>query len=232
MGQKANIASVVLIIALIASYFFFQNKIDTLESQLSSTDSDSETVSDTYSSNGSSYITSSDSSLKSQLDDLNSQLIATRGELHSVQQKLILSTSKSQVLEDEVAQMKDARPEVQTLKTQLAVTEEKLETEGKVAQVSQEKYDALATAMVKQNLNVAVRNSNRIALLKETTSASSITAVAVPLLSIATLIQYTRDEINNYCSDIEEMIALESQTLGEIRSVTGAVMERFEAQCR
>ncbi|HIL20147.1 MAG TPA: hypothetical protein EYG22_00880 [Candidatus Thioglobus sp.] len=230
MEQKANIASVVLIIALIASYFFFQNKIDTLESQLSSTDS--ETVSDTYSSNGSSYIASSDSTLESQLDDLNSQLIATRGELQSVQQKLILSTSKSQVLEDEVAQMKDARPEVQTLKTQLAATEEKLETEGKVAQVSQEKYDALAAALAKQNFNVAVRNSNRITLLKETTSASSITAVAVPLLSIATLIQYTRDEIKNYCSDIEEMITLESQTLGEIRSVTGAVMERFEEQCR
>jgi len=224
MEQKANIASVVLIIALIASYFFFQNKIDTLESQLGSPDVEEV--------DGSSYSSSDDSPLESQLDDLNSQLIATRSELQAVQQKLILSTSKSQVLEDEVAQMKDARPEVQSLKTQLAVTEEKLESEGKVAQVSQEKYDALAAALAEQNLNVAVRNSNRISLLKETTSASSITAAAVPLLSIATLIQYTRDEIKNYCSDIEEMIALESQTLGEIRSVTGSVMEKFEAQCR
>ena len=224
MEQKANIASVVLIIALIASYFFFQNKIDTLESQLGSPDVEEV--------DGSSYSSSDDSPLESQLDDLNSQLIATRSELQAVQQKLILSTSKSQVLEDEVAQMKDARPEVQSLKTQLAVTEEKLESEGKVAQVSQEKYDALATALAEQNLNVAVRNSNRISLLKETASASSITAAAVPLLSIATLIQYTRDEIKNYCSDIEEMIALESQTLGEIRSVTGSVMEKFEAQCR
>jgi chromosome segregation ATPase len=224
MEQKANIASVVLIIALIASYFFFQNKIDTLESQLGSPDVEEV--------DGSSYSSSDDSPLESQLDDLNSQLIATRSELQAVQQKLILSTSKSQVLEDEVAQMKDARPEVQSLKTQLAVTEEKLESEGKVAQVSQEKYDALAAALAEQNLNVAVRNSNRISLLKETTSASSITAAAVPLLSIATLIQYTRDEIKNYCSDIEEMIALESQTLGEIRSVTGLVMEKFEAQCR
>ena len=224
MEQKANIASVVLIIALIASYFFFQNKIDTLESQLGSPDVEEV--------DGSSYSSSDDSPLESQLDDLNSQLITTRSELQAVQQKLILSTSKSQVLEDEVAQMKDARPEVQSLKTQLAVTEEKLESEGKVAQVSQEKYDALAAALAEQNLNVAVRNSNRISLLKETTSASSITAAAVPLLSIATLIQYTRDEIKNYCSDIEEMIALESQTLGEIRSVTGLVMEKFEAQCR
>jgi len=224
MEQKANIASVVLIIALIASYFFFQNKIDALESQLGSPDVEEV--------DSSSYSSSDDSPLESQLDDLNSQLVAARGELQAVQQKLILSTSKSQVLEDEVAQMKDARPEVQTLKTQLAATEEQLVTEGKVAQVSQERYDALAAALAKQNLNVAVRNSNRISLLKETTSASSITAAAVPLLSIATLIQYTRDEIKNYCLDIEEMIALEIQTLGDIRSVTGAVMEKFEAQCR
>lgn len=224
MEQKANIASVVLIIALIASYFFFQNKIDTLESQLGSPDVEEV--------DGSSYSSSDDSPLESQLDDLNSQLIATRGELQAVQQKLILSTSKSQVLEDEVAQMKDARPEVQTLKTQLAATEEQLVTEGKVAQVSQERYDALAAALAKQNLNVAVRNTNRIANLKETTSASSITAVAVPLLSIATLIDYTRSEIKNYCSDIEEMLTLENEALGEIRSITGMVMEKFEAQCR
>jgi len=222
MEQKANIASVVLIIALIASYFFFQNKIDTLESQLESP----VTV------ESSSYIASDESPLESQLDDLNNQLITTRSELQSIQQKLILSTSKSQVLEDEVAQMKDARPELSTVKGELEDTKEKLATKDKVAQVSQEKYDSLAAALAEINLQVAVRNSNRISLLKETSSAASITAAIVPLLSIATLIQYTRDEIKNYCSDIEEMLALENKALGEIRSVTGVVMEKFEAQCR
>ena len=171
MEQKANIASVVLIIALIASYFFFQSKIDTLESQLNSTDS--ETVDGTNSSNGSSYIASSNSSLESQLDDLNSQLIATRGELQSVQQKLILSTSKSQVLEDEVAQMKNARPELNVITNALENTIEKLATEGKVAQVSQEKYDNLAAALAEQNLSVAVRNTNRIVNLKPCVCGSS-----------------------------------------------------------
>lgn len=222
MEQKGNIAAAVLLIALIAVYFVMQGSIDDLEAQLNST----EVTEDT------SYISSADSSLESQLDDLNNQLIATRGELQSVQQKLILSTSKSQVLEDEVAQMKDARPEVKSLKTQLAATEEKLETEGKVAQVSQEKYDNLAAALAEQNLSVAVRNTNRIVNLKETAGASSITAAAVPLLSIATLIDYTRNEIKNYCNDIEEMIALENEALGEVKSITGDVMERFAAQCR
>lgn len=222
MEQKANIASVVLIIALIASYFFFQNKIDTLESQLESP-ATVETLG---------YVTSDSGSLESQLDDLNSQLITTRGELQSIQQKLIISTSKSQVLEDEVAQMKDARPELNAVKGELENTKAKLETEGQATQVSQEKYDSLAAALAETNLQVAVRNANRISHLKETSSAASITAAVVPLLSIATLIQYTRDEIKNYCSDIEGMLTLENEALGEIRSITGMVMERFEAQCR
>ena len=198
-----------------------------MESQLESPVSSS-----TTSDGSSNYIASEGSSLESQLDDLNNQLIATRSELQSVQQKLILSTSKSQVLKDEVAQMKDARPELIAVKDELENTKEKLATEGKVAQVSQEKYDSLAAALAETNLQVAVRNSNRISHLKETSSAASITAAVVPLLSIATLIQYTRDEIKNYCSDIEGMLALEKEALGEIKSVTGVVMERFEVQCR
>lgn len=229
MEQKANIASVVLIIALIASYFFFQNKIETLESQLNSTAADSDSSSEVVPS--SSYI-ASDSPLQSQLDDLNNQLITTRSELQSVQQKLILSTSKTQVLVDEVAQMKDARPEVQNLKTQLAATEDKLESEGKIAQVSQEKYDSLASALAEQNLKVAIRNTNRIKNLKEATSAASITAAVVPLLSIATLIDYTRNEIKNYCNDVEDIIALENQEFGGVKSIVGNVMDRFAAQCR
>ena len=208
--------------ALIASYFFFQNKIDTLESQLESP-ATVETLG---------YVTSDSGSLESQLDDLNSQLITTRGELQSIQQKLIISTSKSQVLEDEVAQMKDARPELNAVKGELENTKAKLETEGQATQVSQEKYDSLAAALAETNLQVAVRNANRISHLKETSSAASITAAVVPLLSIATLIQYTRDEIKNYCSDIEGMLILENEALGEIRSITGMVMERFETQCR
>ena len=223
MEQKANIASVILIIALIASYFFFQSKIDTLESQLESP------IIAVESSN---YIASVESPLQSQLDDLNGQLITTRAELQSIQQKLILSTSKFQVLEDELAQMKDARPELSAIKVELEDTKEELVTKGKVAQVSQEKYDALAAALTAINVKVAVRNADRISLLKDTTSATAITAAAVPFLSIATLIDYTRSEIKNYCNDIEEMIALENETLGEIRSVIGEVMEKFEAQCR
>jgi len=230
MEQKGNIISVVLAIALIAVYFVMQGNIDDLESQLNSTETIAESSEETT--EGSSYIASDTSSLESQLDDLNNQLITARGELQSVQQKLILSTSKSQVLEDEVAQMKDARPQVKELENLLAEAVSRTAVEVEVAQVSQEKYDNLAAALAEQNLSVAIRNTNRIINLKETTSASSITAAAVPLLSIATLIEYTRNEIKNYCNDIEEMIALENDALGKVRSLTGVVLERFEAQCR
>ena len=226
MEQKANIASVVLVIALIASYFFFQNKIETLESQLSSTDADTEVV------EISSYIPSDSSSLQEQLNDLSEQLIIARGELQTIQQKLILSTSKTQVLEDEAAQITDARPELKSVKKELVEVKEELKTEEQESQVSQEKYDRLATALADQNRKVAIRNTERIKNLKDTTSAASITAAAVPLLSIATLIEYTRKEIKNYCNDLEDIIALENEAFGEIKSIIGDVMKRFEAQCR
>jgi len=226
MEQKANIASVVLVIALIASYFFFQNKIETLESQLSSTDADTEVV------EISSYIPSDSSSLQEQLNDLSEQLIIARGELQTIQQKLILSTSKTQVLEDEAAQITDARPELKSVKKELVEVKEELKTEEQESQVSQEKYDSLATALADQNRKVAIRNAKRIKNLKDTTGAASITAAAVPLLSIATLIEYTRKEIKNYCNDLEDIIALENEAFGEIKSIIGDVMKRFEAQCR
>jgi len=47
--------------------------------------------------------------LQSQLSVLNSQLIITRAELKTVQQQLILSSSKSKVFEDELSQIDDAR---------------------------------------------------------------------------------------------------------------------------
>ena len=224
MEQKANIASVVLVIALIASYFFFQNKIETLESQLSSTDA--EVV------ESPTYIASDSSTLQEQLDDLSDQLIITRGELHTIQQKLILSTSKTQVLEDEAAQITDARPELKSVKKELVEVKEELTREEQESQVSQEKYDSLATALADQNRKVAIRNTKRIKNLKDTTGAASITAAAVPLLSIATLIEYTRKEIKNYCNDLEDIIALENEAFGEIKSIIGDVMKRFEAQCR
>ena len=170
--------------------------------------------------------------LQEQLDDLSDQLIITRGELQTIQQKLILSTSKTQVLEDEAAQITDARPELKSVKKELVEVKEELTREEQESQVSQEKYDSLATALADQNRKVAIRNTERIKNLKDTTSAASITAAAVPLLSIATLIQYTRNEIKNYCNDVEDIIALENKAFGEIKSIIGNIMERFEAQCR
>jgi len=180
----------------------------------------------------SSFVTSNSIALESQLEDLNSQYIVTIGELQSLQQKLILATSKSQVLEDEVASMQDVRPVLYSLETQLAATEEVLITVGRVAQVSQEKYDALANELVVANLHFAVRNMNRIVELKETTAAVSLATAVAPAIGVAKLIDYTFEEIQNYCADIEWIIRIEQKAVGEVRSIIGAVKERFESQCR
>ena len=226
MEQKANIASVVLIVALIASYFFFQNKIETLESQLSSIDAGAEVV------ESPTYVSSDSSTLQEQLDDLSEQLITTRSELQSIQQKLIFSTSKIQVLEDEIVQMTDVRPKLESVKKLLLETKGEVKTEKQVSQVSQAKYDKLKTALHYQNVKVAIRNTERIRNLRNTISAASITAAAVPLLSIATLIKYTNNEVGNYCNDIEDIITLEKKAFGESKSITGEILERFESLCR
>jgi hypothetical protein len=167
-----------------------------------------------------------------QLDDINNQLIASRGELQNLQQKLILSTSKAQVLAHEVAQIEDARPELNAVQSMHENTQEELATKGKAAQVSQEKYDNLAAALVEQNLKVAVRNSNRISHLKETTTTFSLITSVAPVISVATLINMTMEEINNYCEDIEQIIELEELVFGEVRSVTGVLLEAFKSECR
>ena len=109
MEKKANIASLLLIIALIASYFFFLDKIETLESQL--------TVTDTVESERA--VITDPPILASQLDDINNQLIDVRSELRTTQQKLIVSASKSTVLEDELAQTREKIKAFQPIEQEL-----------------------------------------------------------------------------------------------------------------
>ena len=174
---------------------------------------------------------SNNDALESRLDDLSNRLIATRGELQSYQQKLILTTSKSQVLEDEVAQMKDARPELYVMKSALEYTEEKLEIEGKVAQVSQEKYDNLANALVNNNRVAATRMVNRIETLQETADGIAITTAVAPLLGIAKLIEFTEGEIKNYCFEIDEIVASEKEILGEVSTLNKEVLTEYNINC-
>jgi len=178
-----------------------------------------------------SNISSDSSPLESRLDSLNNHLIAARGELHSAQQKHILATSKSQVLEDELAQMRDARPEVRALKAKMEVAKAQLVTEGRIAQVSQEKYDRLVSAIVERNTITAMRTLERIELLEKTTEGVAITIAVAPFIGMVKFIEFTENEIKNYCLEIDEIVASEKEIFGEVRALKNEVLAEYNTNC-
>jgi len=183
----------------------------------------------TYSNYGD--ISSDSSPLESRLDNLNNHLIAARGELQSSQQRLILATSKSQVLADELAQMRDARPEVSALKAKMEVAKAQLVTESKVAQVSQEKYDRLVSAIVERNTITTMRTLERIELLEKTTEGVAITTAVAPFIGMVKFIEFTENEIKNYCLEIDEIVTSEKEIFGEIRALKNEVLAEYNKNC-
>jgi len=222
--QKANIASAVLIIALISSFYFFQNKIDALESQLSSTEV--EAVEDENN------IAPNVSPIESQLDDLNNQLIITRGELFHVQQKLILSASKTVVLEDKLKQSNNNLKAIQPIKQELKDTKIALELSELELQGSNEKHSQLANSFITQNEVTINRSLDRIKLLSQTASGATMTVSAVPFVGVAALIVYTRDQTKKSCEEINAIIVNEQQIFGNTTSLTPNMLNEYESQCQ
>jgi hypothetical protein len=224
MTQKANIASVVLIIALISSFYFFQNKIDALESQLSSTEI--EAVEDENN------IAPNVSPIESQLDDLNNQLIITRGELFHVQQKLILSASETVVLEDKLKQSNNNLKAIQPIKQELKDTKIALELSELELQGSNEKHSQLANSFITQNEVIINRSLDRIKLLSQTASGATMTVSAVPFVGVAALIVYTQDQTKKSCEEINAIIVNEQQIFGNTTSLTSNMLNEYESQCQ
>ena len=213
--------------AIAFTYITLQQTINELES--ASNHIKLQQSQNTYSSV--SYSNANKSSIDSRLDDLNNHLVASRGELQSYQQKLILTTSKAQILEDEAARMKNARPEVISLKTQLAATEEKLELDTTGSRVSQEKYETLENALIARNRLTVERAMLRIDLLEETAEGVAITTAVAPVLGIAKLIEFTESEIDNYCLEIDELIFSEKEILGEVSVLNKEVLTEYNINC-
>ena len=224
MIQKANIASAVLIIALISSFYFFQNKIDELESQLSSTQIEAV--------ENENNIASDTSNIASQLDDLNNQLITARGELYHVQQKLILSASKTVVLDDKLKQANDNIEAIQPIKQELKDTKKALELSEFELQASNKKHSQLANSFITQNEVMINRSLDRIKLLSQTSSGAAMTASAVPFVGVAALIVYTRDQTKKSCAEIKYVIENEQQIFGNTTSLTPNMLDEYESQCQ
>ena len=221
MEKKVNIASLLLIIALIASYFFFLDKIETLESQL--------TVTDTVESEPA--VITDPPILASQLDDINNQLIDVRSELRTTQQKLIVSASKSTVLEDELAQTKEKIKAFQPIEQELEEAKKALKLSELKLQTSVENHNQLQADFAKQNKAFINRSLDRIKLLNQTSSGVSMTASAVPFVGVAALLVYTRDQTKRSCEDIKDIIDNENKVFGETLSLEPDMLAEYQEKC-
>jgi len=121
MENKSLFSAIVLAFALIAGYFFYSEKLDTLEQEV-------EGITQEYNQKISALQpieSSNDTSNNSALEALNDQLIKAQSALKISQDKLSLATSKTSVLGDEMSQMDDARNQVKSLKGSLQSVEKK-----------------------------------------------------------------------------------------------------------
>ena len=221
MEKKVNIASLLLIIALIASYFFFLDKIETLESQL--------TVTDTVESEPA--VITDPPILASQLDDINNQLIDVRSELRTTQQKLIVSASKSTVLEDELAQTREKIKAFQPIEQELEEAKKALKLSELKLQTSVENHNQLQADFAKQNKAFINRSLDRIKLLNQTSSGVSMTASAVPFVGVAALLVYAQDQTKRSCEDIKDIIDNENKVFGETLSLEPDMLAEYQEKC-
>ena len=221
MEKKVNIASLLLIIALIASYFFFLDKIETLESQL--------TVTDTVESEPA--VITDPPILASQLDDINNQLIDVRSELRTTQQKLIVSASKSTVLEDELAQTREKIKAFQPIEQELEEAKKALKLSELKLQTSAENHNQLQADFAKQNKAFINRSLDRIKLLNQTSSGVSMTASAVPFVGVAALLVYAQDQTKRSCEDIKDIIDNENKVFGETLSLEPDMLAEYQEKC-
>ncbi len=107
MKRKVTVVIITLIIILIGGYYYEQ---ENTRSQQKAFNPDIETANFTTAANEGP--TANEIELKSQLEELNEQLINARAELKLAQDKLILSTSKNTILEND---LQDSRDTLETL---------------------------------------------------------------------------------------------------------------------
>ena len=123
MSQKTAFYVLSLIVIFFIGYYYAKINLESSETNIDVTNT---TSSDNILQEELAEIIENKKELQTQLDDLNSQLIITRAELKTVQQQLILSSSKSKVFEDELNQIDDARKVIKPLQEKLTTANNNL----------------------------------------------------------------------------------------------------------
>lgn len=220
MENKSLFSAIVLAFALIAGYFFYSEKLETLEQETAE-------ITKEYNEKLNALQltkTVTNASDNTVLESLNNQLIKAQSALKISQEKLSLVTSKTSVLGDRISQISDARKQVKTLKGSLKSVEKKLG-------ISTEKLSFLQGVFETQNKTTVEKNIARIDELKEISSGIAITGLIVPVIGVATLVSYTAEEIDNYCANIKNTIELENQVFGKIVSLDKSMQKSYHNQC-
>ena len=157
MQNKSPFVIIVLAIALAATYFFYQQKTQELETEIAAITQEYNAKLGVLSNQVQTEAGGSDISA---LESLNNQLIQTRSELQKAQKALAHAQGKTHVLGDEIKQISDARGSVNTLKAELSSAQQQLK-------LSDEKLKLLQQLFKQQNTQQIDKNIARIAQLKE-----------------------------------------------------------------
>ncbi len=229
MENKSLFTIIALSITLIASFFFFSNKVAELENELSATTNEfNSKLSVVENSTSNDNV---DTNPTVTLDDLDQQIVTLQSELTATKKALSLANSKSHVLTDEISKIEDARSEVSNLKGSLQSAQQSLNQTQTQLKISDQKLNHLKTVFEQQNQSIVKRNFDRISALKETSTGIAVTGVIVPVIGVATLVSYTVEEIENYCQNIKNTMSLEKKVLGEIVSLNESMQKNYHEQC-
>jgi len=226
MENKSPFIAAVLAITLISGYFFYDDKITKLESEVGAITNEYnekiiEVKADIKENKSEEAITADDTSV---LEDLNNQLIKTRSELQKTQEKLSLATGKTSVLGDEMSQMHDARGKVKSLN-------ESLEGAEIALNLSDKKLTQLKNIFKEQNKVNIQNNLQRIYDLDDSVKGIAVTGMIVPIIGVATLIAYSNKETENYCKNIQNTINLEKKVFGKTVSINDEMKQLHQTQC-
>jgi hypothetical protein len=226
MENKSPFIAAVLVITLIAGYFFYDKKVTNLESEISSITSEiievKADIATVTEENKLNEVVKIDNT--SALEDLNDQLIKVRSELQKTQEKLSLATGKTSVLGDEMSQMHDARGKVKSLN-------ESLEGAEIALNLSDKKLTQLKNIFEEQNKANIQNNLQRIYDLDDSVKGIAVTGLIVPIIGVATLIAYSNKETENYCKNIQNTISLEKKVFGKTVSINDEMKQLHQTRC-
>ncbi len=254
MNNKSLFISITLAFALMFGFFLHNQQITQLEQKIDTITSEynAEIETTQFSTQTNDRVVDNSNPNILTLDELNNQLIIARSALQVAQQKSSLASSKSTVLTDEISQIKDSRGQVKSLKTsleksqqklqvadnnlkdsnqKLQVSDKKLQVSDKKLQVSSQELGYLQRVFESQNKNIASNNIARITELQKSAVGIGIGGLLIPVVGAAMLVNYTVQEVNNYCANIKNIIDLEEKVFKKVVSLDTKMQQAYHQKC-